>query len=141
MHDDEKAIRDLINDWQQAATTGDVDRLQRLMSDDVVFLTPGQPPICGRQVFLDSFKEGLKHYRIESYGEIKDMCITADLAYCWAYLSITAIPYERGLPVRRSGNTLSVLKKQPDTGWVIVRDANMLSPQPVVVPEQNDSLL
>lgn len=141
MHDDEEAIRKLINEWQDAATTGDIDRLQQLMSDDVVFLTPGQEPVCGRQVFLDAFKEGLEHYRIESRGEIKDICINADLAYCWTYLSVTAIPHQRGLPVRRSGNTLSVLRKQPDSGWVIVRDANMLTPQPVTFIAENGELL
>lgn len=138
MKEDEKAIRELMNEWQDAAMNGDVIRLQRLLSDDVVFLTPGQPPVCGRDVFLDAFREGLQHYRIESRGEIKDICITADLAYCWTYLSVTAIPHQRGLPVRRSGNTLSVLKKQPDSGWVIVRDANMLTPQPVTVPVDSE---
>lgn len=134
MQNDEQAIRDLVFDWQRAAASGDVDRLQRLMADDVVFMTPGQPPMCGRQNFMDAFEEGLKHYRIESHGEIQELHIVDDFAYCWTHLIVTVTPHAQGLPVRRSGNTLSILRKQPDAGWVIVRDANMLTPEPAFIP-------
>lgn len=134
MQSDEQAIRALVADWQDAAATGDLERLQDLMSDDVVFLTPGQPPVRGRQAFMDAFEEGLKHYRIESHGEIKELHVAEDFAYCWTHLTVTVTPYAQGLPMRRSGNTLSILQKQPDAGWVIVRDANMLTPEPATIP-------
>lgn len=141
MRDDEQAIRNLISEWQRATAAGDAERLRPLMSDDVVFLTPGQAPMYGRQAFMAAFQEGLKHYRIESYGEIKDLHVADDLAYCWTYLSVTATPLQQGLPMRRSGNTLSILKKQPGSGWVIVRDANMLTPQPACMPAEREPLL
>jgi ketosteroid isomerase-like protein len=33
----------------------------------------------------------------------------------------------KGNIVRRSGNTLSILRKEPDGKWVMIRDANMLA--------------
>lgn len=134
MQNDEQAIRDLVYTWQNAAAVGDMERLQRLMSDDVVFMTPGQPPMRGKQTFMEAFEEGLKHYRIESHGEIQELHIADDFAYCWTHLTVTVTPHSQGLPVRRSGNTLSILQKQPDAGWVIVRDANMLTPEPAFIP-------
>lgn len=133
MQDDERAIRELIAEWQSAASTGNVERLQRLMSDDVVFLTPGQQPLCGKQAFLRAFEEGMKNFIIESQGEIRDLHVHADFAYCWSYLSVTMTPFHEGLPIHRSGNTLTILHKLP-SGWVIVRDANLLTPKPVPVP-------
>lgn len=133
MQNDELAIRDLIAEWQSAAETGDVELLRTMIAEDAIFLTPGQAPLCGRPAFLNAFQEGLKHYRIESQAEIKEIHVAANLAYCWTQLSITVIPYQQGLPMRRSGNTLSILEKQ-DSHWVIVRDANMLTPQPANVP-------
>jgi uncharacterized protein (TIGR02246 family) len=130
MQSDEQTIRALISDWQSAATEGDVQRLQELMSEDVVFLMPGQPPMRGRKAFMEAFQEGMKHYRIESTSEIKELHVAADLAYCWTHLSVTATPHRAGLPMRRSGHVLSILQKQPGRGWVIVRDANMLTPEP-----------
>jgi uncharacterized protein (TIGR02246 family) len=134
MHDDEQAIRDLVYNWQIAAAAGDTQRLRHLIADDVVFLTPGQPPMQGRQTFLEAFEEGLKHYRIECRGEIRELQIADNFAYCWTHLTVTVTPHNQGLPVRRSGNILSILQKRPDSGWVIVRDANMLTPEPAFIP-------
>ncbi|HJV88004.1 MAG TPA: SgcJ/EcaC family oxidoreductase [Noviherbaspirillum sp.] len=141
MHDDEhadhEAIRDLVTSWQSAAAAGDVARLRDMLAEDVVFLTPGQAPMCGRQAFLDAFEEGLQHYRIESHAEIRDIGFDADLAYCWTHLSVTATPHKQGLPVRRFGDTLTILKKQ-QSRWVIARDANMLTSQPAIVPAERN---
>lgn len=134
MQSDEQAIRALVCDWQNAAASGDIDKLVHLMADDVVFMTPGQPPMRGKQSFMEAFEEGLKHYRIESHGEIQELHIVHDFAYCWTHMTVTVTPHSQGLPMRRSGNTLSILQKQPDAGWVIVRDANMLTPEPAFIP-------
>jgi ketosteroid isomerase-like protein len=56
-----------------------------------------------------------------------------DWAYCWNHLSVTVTPLEAGLPQRRTGYTLTILQKKPDGGWVIARDANMLTPEPSTV--------
>lgn len=131
MQTDEQSIRSLFAEWQTASEEGDVERLSRLMSDDVVFLRPGQPPMRGRDSFLAAFREGMKQYRIESEGSIKELHVADDVAWCWTHLSVTVTPLKDGLSMRRSGNTLTILHKQPDHGWVIVRDANMLTSQPV----------
>lgn len=133
MQNDEQAIRKLVDEWQAAAAEGDIERLREMMAEDVVFLTPGQAPMLGRQAFMEAFQEGMKHYRIESEGEIKELHVTDDLAYCWTHLTVTVTPHREGLPMRRSGNALSILRKRPEAGWVIVRDANMLTPEPVSV--------
>jgi len=134
MQNDEQAIRALIADWQVAAAEGNLQRLCELMAEDVVFLSPGQAPVRGRQAFADAFQEGMKHYRIDSSGEIKELHIADDLAYCWTQLIVTVTPLREGVPMRRSGNVLSILRKRPGSGWVIVRDANMLTAEPVLMP-------
>lgn len=141
MHDDEhadhQAISDLVTNWQSAAAAGDLARLRDMLAEDVVFLTPGQAPLCGRQAFLDAFEEGLRHYRVESHAEIREIAVGADLAYCWTHLSVTVTPHKQGLPVRRIGDTLTILKRQ-QSRWAIARDANLLTPQPAVVPAERN---
>ena len=131
MQNDEQAIRTLVSEWQSAASDGNVQRLAELMAEDVIFLTPGQAPMCGRQAFVEAFQDGMKHYRIESEGEIRELQIHGKVAYCWTQLSVTVTLCRNGLPMRRSGPTLTILHKYPEAGWVIVRDANMLTPEPV----------
>ncbi|HJV83521.1 SgcJ/EcaC family oxidoreductase [Noviherbaspirillum sp.] len=135
MQNDEQAIRDLIADWQSAAAAGEVGRLRDMMAEDVVFLLPGQVPMQGRQAFLAAFEDGLKHYRIASQAEIKEIDVAADLAYCWTKLAVTVTPHQQGLPMQRCGHVLTILKKR-DARWVIVRDANMLTPQPDGTPAE-----
>ena len=45
MNSDERAIRALIATWVSAAEAGDNERVLALVADDVVFLTPGAPPM------------------------------------------------------------------------------------------------
>jgi len=47
----------------------------------------------------------------------------------WTELSLVVTPKDGGDPVKRAGNTLSILHKQ-DGAWVIFRDANMLAVVP-----------
>ena len=50
MSDDESEIRALIQTWLTASAAGELDRVLALMSDDIVFLTPGQKPF-GKAAF------------------------------------------------------------------------------------------
>ena len=43
MENDEQEIRQLDSTWMAASKAGDVETVLSLMSDDVVFLVPGQP--------------------------------------------------------------------------------------------------
>lgn len=133
MRNDEEAIRDLIASWLEASAEGDMERLRRLMADDVIFLTPSQQPLRGKEAFMAAFEEGLNHYHIDARSEIREVRVAGDSAYCWTYLTVTITPAKAGLSMRRSGDTLSFLQKQPDGDWVIVRDANMLMPEPAPI--------
>jgi uncharacterized protein (TIGR02246 family) len=127
MTSDEQAIRDLMDTWRQATAEGDLPRVLDLMADDVVFLAPGRPPMRGKAEFA-ARAAGTPH--IESRQEVKEIVVTGEWAYCWTELFVAMTPPEGGPPARRSGHTLSVMRKQPNGKWVLARDANMLAPVP-----------
>ncbi len=56
MPNDEQAIRDLLTAWQDATAAGDLSKVLSLMAEDAVFLTPGHPPMLGRDAFATAFK-------------------------------------------------------------------------------------
>ena len=124
---DEQAIRNLMAEWHRYTAAEDVSSLLKLMSEDVVFLTPGHPPMRGRDGFGDAFLAALKNVRIESTGDIQELVVVGDYAYCWTELSVTVTPRETNGPIRRSGPALTILRKKTDGAWVVVRDANMLT--------------
>jgi uncharacterized protein (TIGR02246 family) len=78
----EQAIRELITEWHDATASGKVDAILELMSEDVVFLVAGQPPVRGRQSFEKSLRGLLKQHRIESTSEVQEIEVSGDWAYC-----------------------------------------------------------
>ena len=124
---DEEAIRALIARWHRATAAGDVDAILPLMAEDVVFLVAGQPPMRGRRTFDKALRTLLASHRIRSTGDVQEVVVSGDLAYCWTVLNVEMTPLAGGSSVRRSGSALSILRRQPCDAWVMVRDANLLA--------------
>jgi uncharacterized protein (TIGR02246 family) len=130
MSEDEQAIRDLVARWHSATAAGDVDTVLGLMAEDVVFLVPGQAPMRGRSTFESDLRRLLATHRIESEGDIQEVQISGDLAYCWTMLAVRVVAPAGGDPVSRSGSALSILRKQSNGAWIVVRDPNLLAVTP-----------
>ena len=123
MQDDEQAIRNLVASWFSATKAGDGQKVLSLMADDVVFLTPGNPPM--RKADFAASLAGLRQADIQATSEIQEIKLLGDWAYIWTQLSVVMTP-KNGAPVKRRGTTLSILQKRAGT-WLMVRDANMLA--------------
>lgn len=128
MTNDEKAIRNVISSWQKAIAEGDLDRILTLMSEDVVFLTPGQPPMHGRETFAAASRTNAGQIDIEASGEPVEIQVSGDMAYAWTNLTVTITPRNGDTPTRRRGSTLSIFRKTAAGNWVLSRDANLLTP-------------
>jgi uncharacterized protein (TIGR02246 family) len=126
MHDDIQAIRDTIKNWMQATLAGDLPRILSLMTEDVVFLTPGNPPMRGREGFAAAFNSMGAGTQISGEPDIQEIQVNGDWGYCWNFLRITATPPDGRGPIRVSGNILSIFRKNPDGEWQLWRDANLL---------------
>ena len=128
MSADEQAIRGLIATWLQKTREGDVDAVLALMADDVVFLVGGQAPMVGKQAFALGLRGVLPQASIDSLSEIDEVTVEGDMAYTRTRLQVT-MTFKDGRPsVKRSGPTLSILRKGSDGTWLLTRDANMLTP-------------
>ena len=126
MTTDEQAIRDLVALWHSATAAGDVKTVLGLMTEDVVFLVAGRPPMRGRDAFEGGLRRLLAQHRIASSGDIKEIGVSGSLAYCWSSLSVRVIPASGGNATSRAGDVLTILRKQTDGSWQVARDANLL---------------
>jgi uncharacterized protein (TIGR02246 family) len=127
MHPDEQAIRDLVQTWLKASAAGNLDQVLGLMSDDVVFLTAGREPF-GKEAFAAATRASQGKVRIEGAADVKEVPVSGDMAFCRVHLTITIRTPEGAEVKRLSGYSMSVLRKQ-DGRWVIVRDANFVTPE------------
>jgi uncharacterized protein (TIGR02246 family) len=125
MMDDERAIRELVSTWFIATRNGDLATVLDLMADDVVFMVPGGEPF-GKEAFAAASK-GMKDVRIDGTSDIREIQLLGDWAYLRSYVKVTMALPDQDTPTRRSGHTLTILRKEPDGRWRLARDANLLT--------------
>ena len=124
MSPDERAIRELVDTWMKASRAGDTETVLSLMSDNVIFMVPGREPF-GKQTFAANSRS-MDGAKLEGSADIRELKVLGDWAYLRNLIEITITP-PGGEAVRRSGFTLTILRKEPDGRWVLARDANLVS--------------
>ena len=124
MNDDEKEIRNLVTTWMTASEKGDLDTVLRLMTDDVVFMTPGREPF-GKEAFRQQ-SGAMKDTKIAGKSEIRELKVLGGWAFIRNHIDIT-MTIKGKEPMRREGYTLTLLRKEPDGYWRVARDANLLA--------------
>jgi uncharacterized protein (TIGR02246 family) len=124
MTEDEREIRDLVDTWMSATKAGDTATVLGLMTDDVIFMTPSREPF-GKDQFR-STSEGLSGVQMDGHADIREIGIHGSWAWIRNHIDLNVTPPE-GEPARRSGYTLTILKKGDDGRWRLFRDANLVS--------------
>lgn len=125
MTEDERAIRGVVDTWFAASKAGDLPTILSLMTDDVIFMVPGQEPF-GREGFT-SRSDGMQKVRLDGTSDIREIQVLGDWAYLRNYIQMTMTPRDGGASVSRSGYTLTILRKESDGQWRLARDANLLT--------------
>src|SRR2546430_7965711 len=118
MTEDERAIRELVDTWMEASEEGDLATLLDLMTDDVVFMVPGQEPF-GKEQFRAA-SESMRGVAMDGWAEVREIEMAGDRAWIRNFIELTMTP-PGGEPVRRAGLTLSILCKGADGRWRLSR--------------------
>ena len=127
MRSDEQAIREVHSTWIDAVNAGDLARLLSLMADDVVFLNPGDDGL-GRDGFSTRFSAAHQQLRIRCVSELEEVVVAGEFAYTRSRDSLSVSPLTGGEENRLAGDRMTIYRKQPGGGWLLARDANVLSP-------------
>jgi len=124
MTEDEAAIRNLIATWIAASKSGDTETVLGLIHDEALFHVPGVKPF-GKAAFAAASAQ-MKDMCFEGNSEVLEAEVCGQTAWCRTHLVVTVTP-AGGKPVRRSGYTLSILRKSPGGKWQLYRDTNLLT--------------
>ena len=120
-----EAIRQMVDEWLAASKRNDIKTLLNLLSEDVLFITPGREPF-GKDEFVAG-NEMMKNIKMETAIDIKEIKVIGDWAWMRSFLRVTFSP--NGQEAKKlSGHILSILQKRPDGQCVIARDANFVAP-------------
>jgi uncharacterized protein (TIGR02246 family) len=118
---DEQAIRKLVDDWMTASKADDTATILALMTDDVVFMVPGQPPF-GKE----AFKPRGSDMKVDGHAEVVELKVLGDRAYLRDKLRIVITP-KGASPIVKAGYTLTIVRKNATGQWQLHRDANLLA--------------
>jgi uncharacterized protein (TIGR02246 family) len=124
--DDERQIRKLIGSWIAASNARDLPALMDMMTDDVVFMTPGRAPFGKAEFAADV--ERMKRVSIDARVEVQEIEVFGPRAYVRNHIRVELTSPGQA-PKRMSGYAMSVLRKEADGRWRIARDANLVVPE------------
>jgi uncharacterized protein (TIGR02246 family) len=128
MQSDEQEIRELVRTWMEATKAGDSETVLGLMTDDVVFLRPGHPPMMGKLAFATATPppSNQPSPQFDGTSEIQEIKVLGDWAFMWSKLTVVMTMPGGDPPIKRAGDVLSIFKKE-NGKWRLARDANMLT--------------
>ncbi len=123
---DEEQIRQIHATWIDAVNAGNLALLLTLMTDDVVFLNPGEKPF-GRTGFSNNFSTGQQSALINCRSDLEEVVVSGDVAYTRSCDALLVAPRANGQVRQLTGYRITVYRKQPDDHWLLARDAHTLS--------------
>jgi uncharacterized protein (TIGR02246 family) len=127
MEPDERAIRELHSTWIDAVNAGDLACLLSLMTDDVVFLSPGRAPF-GREGFSAGFTAAHEQARIHCVSELEEVVVVGEVAYARSRDALSVSPRGAGEMTQFAGHRMTVYRRQAAGRWLLARDAHTLCP-------------
>lgn len=125
MTEDQLAIKSVVASWIAATKRGDIAAVLDLVTDDVLFMVPGQPPMDRAAFEAASRSQAAAKLQIDAQPEIQEIQVEGDMAYMRSQLTVIVTPAGATDPIKRSGHTLTVFRKVGGR-WLLSRDANLL---------------
>ncbi len=123
----EQAVRDTHTRFIAAVNAADLEHVLSLMTDDVVFFSPGQAPF-GRDQFPAGFSAGHREFELRCESALEEVVVSGDVAYTRARDSLALTPRAGGADSALAGYRMSVYRLQPDGVWRLARDVHTLAP-------------
>ena len=115
-------LRDLRHGNPQA-----IEGILEMMTDDVVFLNPGEPPF-GRDRFSANYSAAQQQIRFHCSSDLEEVVVAGDVAYTRSRDALSVTPLAGGKETQFAGHRITIYRKQPDGRWLLARDAHTLLP-------------
>lgn len=131
MQSEEQKIRELHSSWIKAVNAGDLALLLTLITEDVVFISPGERPV-GRDTFTAKFLNSHKELRIHCFSDLEEIVVAGEVAFTRSSDRVSVTSRAGGPMTEFNGHRLTIYRKQSEGHWLLARDVHTLSPKPLV---------
>ena len=80
-----------------------------------------QPPVIGKEAIRPLYQAVFEEFSVAGGGEVLEIEAAGDWGYYWSTYELTATPKGGGEPLEDSGNSMFIVRRQPDGAWKIAR--------------------
>lgn len=133
MNQDQQTIREVIDGFIRAYNAGDVGRLMKAYTDDIVDMSEGEPTVQGAQVRKDTearLRDTFAKFTASLTVRVDEIEIMGDRAFDRGVLRVELQPKGAGEVVIVERRFLEIWRREPDGEWRVARAMdNCISPQ------------
>ena len=116
-----QAIRQVEMHWTMAVEAGDIDRLGRLMTEDIVVIHGNGRLVCGREAVMNDFGRSLQDFSIQQTVKSEETIVAGEWAFDRAKVH-TALSSRQSCDTRQFDSwTVTIMRKQSGLGWRVAR--------------------
>ncbi len=126
MTTNEQLIHATHDRWIAAVNAGDLPTLLALVTDDVVFLNPGQPPL-NKAEFEAHFNSATGRARIQCTSELDEVVVERSMAYARSHDSVSVTLADSDETNTFTGDRITIYRQQADGRWLLARDIHTVS--------------
>jgi len=120
-NEDIEAIKQLAETWRSGWLAADADLLLSLYADEPVLMPQDQPVVAGKGAIRPLYEAVLKEFDFRSEGSVKEVVVSGDMGYFWSAYTLTATPKAGGEPMKVTGKSLFIVKRESGGAWKIAR--------------------
>lgn len=122
-------LMQLSRDWSKSASTDSIEKTLSYWADDAVVMSPGQPPIQGKNAIREMVQSMSKipGFHISWEPLSVEVSRSGDMAYMIEQNQVT-VNDSLGRTITEHNKAVTIWKKQPDGSWKNVVDMWNASP-------------
>ena len=127
------AINELWNQYASAVTTGDLDLWISLWTDNGIQMAPDAPAVIGKEQIRAKYESIFGQVIFKMAITNEEVRVAADWAFSRGTYTASITPKAGGETTEIDGKYLTILERQTDGSWKIVRDcfnSNVPPPPP-----------
>lgn len=113
--------------WAAAVTSGDIDRLLAMVTDDIVVVHTDGTCVCGKDALRADLARGFGRFDVEQHELPDETWMRGGWAIQLSDVDDNLMSIRGGAQVRVHLNTLAVFARQKDGSWKVARVLGLAS--------------
>lgn len=119
---DLKAIKDVMGQFAMAINSGNLDAWMALWADDGIQMFPGARSRVGKRQIYAGMKPAFDQFILEMKILNEELRVSGDIAFARGTYTESLTPKEGGEKEGYDGKYLTVLERESDGTWKVIRD-------------------